>query len=60
MTDGVFSASVGRGGVNVAADVAVVQNLLIARGFKSITSASIRHRREQPHPLDHGWAGFSA
>jgi hypothetical protein len=39
MTDGVISASVGRGGVNLAADVAIVQGLLIARGFTSITSA---------------------
>ena len=40
MTGGVISASVGQGGANVAADVAVVQGLLIARGFTSITSAN--------------------
>jgi len=40
MTDGVISASVGQGGVNVAADVAVVQGLLIARGFTSIAAAN--------------------
>jgi hypothetical protein len=40
MTDGVISASVGRGGVNIAADVAVVQGLLIARGFTLIASAN--------------------
>jgi len=37
---GAISASVGQGGVNVAADVAVVQGLLIARGFTSIASAN--------------------
>lgn len=40
MPDGQISASVGSGGSNVAADVALVQNLLIARGFTSIASAN--------------------
>lgn len=34
-----LSASVGRGGTNRAADVTLVQNLLIARGFTSVGSA---------------------
>jgi len=40
MADREISASVGRGGVNRAADVAIVQELLIARGYTFIGAAN--------------------